>query len=350
MKASLSLGKKSSASLSLDLDNKWSYLKTHGDRGWEAFPSYLDVVVPRFLEVLAKLDLHITVFVVGQDAALPKNHAALHSIAAAGHEIGNHSFHHEPWLHLYSPEEIEDEITRAEESIAEATSATPCGFRGPGYSLSPSVLECLARRGYRYDASTLPTIIGPLARAYYFFRARLNDSQREERKRLFGDWKDGLRPIRPYWWQVGQQRLLEIPVTTMPLTRVPIHFSYLLFLREKSSAAAWSYWRLAMRTCQSLGVEPSLLLHPLDFLGGDEEPELAFFPAMKMASAAKQAFIRDLLTDFSKRFDVLTMGEHAARIAVKRLHTVNVPESAGLPERGCEILPGGRDLQEAPAP
>ena len=82
------------ASLSLDLDNKWSYLKTHGDRGWEEFPSYLDAVVPRFLEMLGKLGLRITVFVVGQDAALTKNRAALASIAAAGHEIGNHSFHH----------------------------------------------------------------------------------------------------------------------------------------------------------------------------------------------------------------------------------------------------------------
>src|SRR6476620_9768315 len=109
------------ASLSLDLDNKWSYLKTHGDRGWETFPSYLDVVVPRFLDVVAKLDLRITVFVVGQDAALEKNRGALRSIAAAGHEIGNHSFHHEPWLHVYSPKEIEAEIVSAEESITDAT-------------------------------------------------------------------------------------------------------------------------------------------------------------------------------------------------------------------------------------
>src|SRR3954468_18510468 len=128
------------ASLSLDLDNKWSYLKTHGDRGWEEFPSYLDGVVPRFLDLLADLGLRITVFVVGQDAALEKNRAALASIAAAGHEIGNHSFHHEPWLHLYSPGEIEYEIRSAEEAIAEATGVVPSGFRGPGYSLSPAVV------------------------------------------------------------------------------------------------------------------------------------------------------------------------------------------------------------------
>ena len=33
------------ASISLDLDNLWSYLKTQGAPGWESFPSYLDLVV-----------------------------------------------------------------------------------------------------------------------------------------------------------------------------------------------------------------------------------------------------------------------------------------------------------------
>ena len=80
------------ASLSLDLDNQWSYMKTHGDAGWESFPSYLDVVVPRVLNFLQESDQKITFFIVGQDAALEKNHAALASISAAGHEIGNHSF------------------------------------------------------------------------------------------------------------------------------------------------------------------------------------------------------------------------------------------------------------------
>ena len=64
------------ASLSLDLDNKWSYLKTHGDPGWESFPSYLDTVVPRVLQFLEERNLTITFFVVGQDAALERNHDA----------------------------------------------------------------------------------------------------------------------------------------------------------------------------------------------------------------------------------------------------------------------------------
>src|SRR4029079_8148677 len=148
------------ARLSLDLDNKWSYLQTDGDGGWEKFPSYLDVVVPRFLDLLSDLSLRITVFVVVQEAARAPNRESLASISAAGHGVGNHSFHHEPWLHLYSPAQIEEEISAAEEALAAATGVLPIGFRGPGYSLSPAVIECLARRGYQYDASTLPTVIG----------------------------------------------------------------------------------------------------------------------------------------------------------------------------------------------
>jgi len=321
------------ASLSLDLDNKWSYLKTHGDPGWEDFPSYLDVAPPRFLRVLDQLDLRITVFVVGQDAALERNRPALASIAAAGHEIGNHSFRHEPWLQLYSDEELERELTDAEEAIEAATGARPSGFRGPGYSFSPAVLASLLRRGYRYDASTFPSCLGPVARAYYLWTARLSRVERDKRKQLFGAWSDALRPLRPYWLQAqapgrrqpadgspsgvgaGADRLLEIPVTTMPLLRLPIHMSYLLFLRQWSRGLAWAYWRLAMVLCRLRRVAPSLLLHPLDFLGKDDEPGLDFFPAMRMKGFEKTDFVREILGDFASRFEVLPLGEFAERIA-----------------------------------
>ncbi len=124
------------ASLSLDLDNQWSYMKTHGDAGWQSHPSYLDLVVPRILEFLAARRLTITFFIVGQDAALEKNRAALRAIVDAGHEIGNHSFRHEPWLHLYSAAELDEEMRQAEEAIEAATGVRPRGFRGPGFSLS----------------------------------------------------------------------------------------------------------------------------------------------------------------------------------------------------------------------
>ncbi len=50
----------SSASISMDLDNKWAYMKTHGDRGWEELPTYLDSFVPLVLSILNGLNLKIT--------------------------------------------------------------------------------------------------------------------------------------------------------------------------------------------------------------------------------------------------------------------------------------------------
>lgn len=64
--------------------------------------------------------------------------------------------------------------------LIEATGKRPVGFRGPGYSLSPTVLDVLAERGYEYDCSTLPTYIAPLARAYYFLNSpEMSDEERE---------------------------------------------------------------------------------------------------------------------------------------------------------------------------
>ena len=219
---------KPTASLSFDIDDKWSYMKTHGDVGWETYPSYLDVLVPRVLDFLKTRNLTITFFVVGLDAAFETNHETLKSIAAAGHEIGNHSFKHEPWLHLYSDEEIKKEIAEAEESIERATGEKPVGFRGPGFSLTGSMLRELKQRGYLYDASTFPTFLMPLSRAYYFMTGRFTAEEKQQRKILGGTIRDGLRPLKPYRWQMETGTLIEIPVTTMPVFRLPIHFSYLI--------------------------------------------------------------------------------------------------------------------------
>lgn len=136
------------ASLSLDLDNLWSYLKTHGDPAWEDYPSYLGLVIPRILELTGAAATTISVFVVGQDAAADENHELLGSLVAAGHEIGNHSFRHEPWIHTYSDSEVADELAAAHEAISRATGQEPVGFRGPGFSISPTMLGTLASMGY----------------------------------------------------------------------------------------------------------------------------------------------------------------------------------------------------------
>jgi len=302
------------ASLSLDLDNKWSYLKTHGDEAWQAYPSYLDRVVPRCLEFLRERNLTITFFIVAQDLRRDADAEAVRNIARHGHEIGNHTLKHDPWLHLYSDQALEEEIDCAEELIQRETGSRAVGFRGPGFSLSDSVLRTLVRRGYEYDASIFPNLLNPLGRYYFFARSRLSKAERKQRRALFGTFADALRPVKPFTWSVSGDRLLEIPVTTMPLLRLPFHMSYLIYLSGFSMMAMRAYWQLALLLCRMTGTEPSLLLHPLDFLGREDKVGLDFFPGMSLGIDHKLAVVDEILTSLSDRYSVVNMREHARTI------------------------------------
>ena len=303
------------ASVSLDLDNLWSYLRVHGDPGWERYPSYLSVVVPRVVDFFAARAQRITVFVVGQDAELEPNLAPLRSLAEAGHDIGNHSFGHEPWMARWGPDAVHAELARAEVAIERATGVRPTGFRGPGFALSANILEALRARGYAYDASTWPTFVGPLARAYYLATApAMGAADRAERAQLFGSMSDGLRPNTPYRWSLSQGDLLEIPVSTCPGLRAPIHLSYVLSLARFSIPLALAWFKGAARAASALGHDLSLLLHPLDFMGPTDAPELAFFPGMELPLARKLSVVEAALDVLARRFVVGSLDEHAAQL------------------------------------
>jgi peptidoglycan-N-acetylglucosamine deacetylase len=302
------------APLSLDLDDKWSYLKTHGKSAWRDLPTYLPVVVPRILSMLRAQELQITFFIVGQDAARPMHRDSLVDIASSGHEIGNHSFSHEPWLERYNPSEVHAELERAHAAITEATGREPKGFRGPGFSFSSTVLEELGRLGYSYDATVFASILNPVGRAYYFLRSDLTREEREERKELFGTFRGALRPNLPFDWVVGDGRLHEVPVTTMPGFRIPFHFSYLLFIAQKSKALAMAYFRSGLWLCEKRAVAPSLLLHPLDFLGAEDAPELSFFPGMKIPRQQKLEWTAEFLGELARKYELSPILNYVNRV------------------------------------
>ncbi len=165
------------------------------------------------------------------------------------------------------------------------------------------------------DASTLPTYLGPIARAYYFRTAKLTPAERKERKELFGSFRDGLRPVSAYQWDIGEgRRLLEIPVTTIPWVKTPFHLSYLLYLSRFSPALMRAYLGMALLACRAARVEPSFLLHPLDLIGGDQVPKLAFFPGMDLPSQWKVEVFSSVLRAIASQYTIVPMGTHARAI------------------------------------
>jgi len=296
--------KKPIAGISLDLDNQWSYMKIHGDEGWDKYPSYFDIFIPHILDLLDELDLKITFFIVGKDTENKENRKYLRMITERGHEVGNHSYHHESWLQTYSYEKIENEIIIAEKAILDATGQKPLGFRGPGFSWSKDLLKVLESRGYLYDASTLPTYLGPLARAYYFWKSDLSKEEKRARKELFGKFSEGFRKLKPYKWDLGDGKsIVEIPVTTMPIFKLPFHLSYLIYLGNISMSLMKLYLNIAILLCKITKTPISFLLHPLDLIGGDQIKDLAFFPGMNINSEDKVKVFKNVIEIIMKYYE-----------------------------------------------
>ena len=294
------------------MDNMWSYMKTHGDQDWESFPTYFDIFIPMVLETLESLDQKITFFIVGQDAALEKNKKYISLISKNNHEVGNHSFSHEPWLHLYEKNRISDELIKTNHEIEEVTGIKPIGFRGPGFSWSNDLLEALCDLEFLYDASSLPTYLGPLARAYYFWKSDLSKEEKEKRKKLFGSFRDGFKKSRPHCINLPSgRRMLEIPVTTMPILKVPFHLSYLLYISNYSKSIMMLYLKTAIALCKMFDTGISFLLHPLDLLGGDKVSSLKFFPGMNIASDDKIKIFREVLSELKRHFNIFPMNKYA---------------------------------------
>jgi len=284
------------AAISLDLDNQWSYMKIHGDKGWDKYPSYFDIFIPYVLEILDELDLKITFFIVGKDTESEDNKKYLRMITDRGHEVGNHSYNHESWLQSYSYDEIEKEIIAAEEAIERATGQKPKGFRGPGFSWSFDLLKVLENRGYLYDASTLPTYLGPLARSYYFWKSGLSKEEKMARKELFGKFSMGFKKLKPYYHELGGgKKIAEIPVTTMPIFKLPFHLSYLIYLSNISIVLMKVYLSSAFLLCKITRTPISFLLHPLDIIGGDKIKQLVFFPGMNIETQKKLLSLKKYL-------------------------------------------------------
>ncbi len=211
--------------VSIDLDPLDCYRALYG---LPAVEQRLDAVyttaVARFCALMDELGARGTLFAVGRALAVEEHAGQLRAAAAAGHEIGNHSFSHGYDLWQRAPAAIDAEVGRGAAAVERAVGRRPLGFRAPGYLLGGHLLERLARAGYAYDASVLPSPAYPALKAAAWSWLRLRG--RPSAARL-GDPREALGPAGPYRpdgrrpWRRGSAPLLELPVGRLgplPLT------------------------------------------------------------------------------------------------------------------------------------
>jgi len=112
---------------SLLSDAKWA-----GDPGRRSIALTFDdgpsESTPRLLDVLAKYGVHATFFQCG--ANVRRLRGVAREVAAAGHEIGNHSDTH-PFLHFRSAAFMRSQIRAAQSAVEDACGVSPRVFRPP---------------------------------------------------------------------------------------------------------------------------------------------------------------------------------------------------------------------------
>lgn len=309
--------------ISIDVDSLDCYYRIHA---LGPAPAALgDVImrrcVPRFAEILARRGIRATFFVVARDLdtqrpavsaeASRQARDQVAALAAAGHEIGNHSYSHPYDLARLPAAEAGAEIELAHALLGEAIGRRVVGFRAPGYDISAAMLGHLLRLGYGYDSSIFP------APGYYAAKATVMGALAVIGRRsgaVLTDPRALLAPADPYRpapgapWRRGQASLVELPVAVTPGLRVPAIGTSLLL------APAWARARLldAMGRRGFFNFE----LHGIDLADADADgiPHalIARQPDLRLPLAEKQRRFEAVLDRITRDFEVCTLAEAAS--------------------------------------
>jgi polysaccharide deacetylase family protein (PEP-CTERM system associated) len=110
----------------------------------------------RLLDLFEGHGVRATFFVLGWVAE--RFPALVRDIAARGHEIASHGYHHE-LLYTLTPERFREDVRSAKAMLESASGGAVAGYRAPSYSIVNSTLwalDVLVEEGYSYDASIFP--------------------------------------------------------------------------------------------------------------------------------------------------------------------------------------------------
>lgn len=123
---------------------------------WPQLPSRVEAATNWILEQLDRRRYKATFFILGWIAN--RHPKLIRRIAAAGHEIGCHSYAHQ-LVYQLTPEQFRQDTARAIAAIEDACGVRPRVYRAPSYSITQRslwALEILAECGFTHDSSIYP--------------------------------------------------------------------------------------------------------------------------------------------------------------------------------------------------
>lgn len=123
---------------------------------WDHLPSRVELTTRLLLDVLDRLQIRATFFVVGWVAE--RHPRLIQDVHAAGHDIGSHSYGHVRAFDL-GPAGFRDDLHASVRVLDGLDVGRVTAFRAPEWSINHRslwALETLAEEGFRLDASMAP--------------------------------------------------------------------------------------------------------------------------------------------------------------------------------------------------
>jgi hypothetical protein len=209
--------------------------------------------------------------------------------------VANHSAQHSNGYARLSRAALAVDVCDAHDKIAEATGRPPVGFKAPGFSYNPHLPEVLAELGYQYDSSRLPTFYAPAIRA---IQTALSGGHVDPTH--YGRFSYGFSSLRPYGLDGG--KLLEAPVTTVPVLRLPMHSTFVL------AAGRWLF-DLGLGLSRARATPLNYLLHAADVVDATTDPALRSYRFLTQTWAEKRPLYEYMLSQIAKTYVIVPTHE-----------------------------------------
>jgi polysaccharide deacetylase family protein (PEP-CTERM system associated) len=203
---------------------------------WNQHSSLVEPYTRWIVETIGEAGVRATFYVLGWVADRHPSLAPM--IAAAGHEVGCHSYWHRRVDQL-TPEEFREDTSRAKDVLEQQIGRAVLGYRAPSFSITPGAewaFDVLLDLGFKYDASLFPARRG---HGGYVCRQEAHD---------FDQTPSG-RPMR------------ELPMSVLQAGPVKIPFSGGGYLRVLPQ---WAI-RRGFERFTTQGIPVVVYLHPRDF-------------------------------------------------------------------------------------
>jgi len=250
-------------------------------------------VVANTDRILALLEAHAvraTFFVLGWTAARQPD--LVRRIAAAGHEIGCHSFAH-PVVFELSPEAFLADLDQALAALRDC-GVDPRGYRAPSFTITPPVhgyLELLRERGFSYDCSLFPVR-----------HPRYGQPASPRRSFILEPPDDPTDSVSSQ--QAAAAPFVVVPMPTWRVGNINLPFSGGGYMRLLPS---WSY-HLLRAAARRQGQPCLVYLHPWEL--DDHRPDTGQGKLLRWRSQANLQTIPHKLSDLLRRGRFRTLGEH----------------------------------------